>query len=227
MSLAQVSIIFKEMREWKLNFLVCSSAFWLNLKPILLRSFQPYKATLQYQKVKYRGLILRVMWPALGSYDLNLDQSGTSIQTLLEPKAGHVTHFYKITTLTLVARILAAQVFNFPKNLTVMQSYFNFSYCGYQLHNCNIIIMAWFACKLIKKKKWCNIWYLYTQTKYEVFSKAYLIEMICKICVFTIDNRVWCWPSLTSFGHPYMTSSFFPDYLTNLSPLVNFFTSVH
>ena len=49
---------------------------------------------------KYRGRILRVTWPALGSNDLNLDQSGTSIQILQEPNAGHVTLFYKITTLT-------------------------------------------------------------------------------------------------------------------------------
>ena len=44
--------------------------------------------------VKYRGLILRVTWPALGSDDLNLDQSGTSIQILPEPKAGHVTRLF-------------------------------------------------------------------------------------------------------------------------------------
>ena len=43
--------------------------------------------------VKYRGLILRVTRPALGSNDLNLDQSGTSIQILQEPNAGHVTRF--------------------------------------------------------------------------------------------------------------------------------------
>ena len=50
--------------------------------------------------VKYRGTILRVTWPALGSDDLNLDQSGTSIQILPEPNAGHMTRFfYKITTL--------------------------------------------------------------------------------------------------------------------------------
>ena len=30
--------------------------------------------------VKYRGPILRVTWPALGSDDLNIDQVGTSIQ---------------------------------------------------------------------------------------------------------------------------------------------------
>ena len=45
------------------------------------------------------------MWPALGSYDLNLDQSGTSIQILPEPNAGHVTRFfYEITTLTTLVR---------------------------------------------------------------------------------------------------------------------------
>ena len=50
--------------------------------------------------LKYRGLILQATWPALGSDDLNLDQSGMSIQILPEPNAGHVTHFfYKITTL--------------------------------------------------------------------------------------------------------------------------------
>ena len=42
------NLISTEMREWKLNFLICLSAFWLNLKPILLRSFQLYKATLQH-----------------------------------------------------------------------------------------------------------------------------------------------------------------------------------
>ena len=53
-----------------------------------------------FWSLKYRGPILRVTWSALGSNDLNLDQSGTSIQILLEPNAGHVTHFFKkITTL--------------------------------------------------------------------------------------------------------------------------------
>ena len=41
--------------------------------------------------VKYRGPILRVTSPALGSDDLNLDQSGTSIQILPEPNAFQVT----------------------------------------------------------------------------------------------------------------------------------------
>ena len=44
--------------------------------------------------VKYKGPILHGTWPALGSNDLNLDQSGTSIQILPEPNAGHVTHFF-------------------------------------------------------------------------------------------------------------------------------------
>ena len=45
------------------------------------------------QKVKYRGPILRVTSPALGSDDLSLDQSGTSIKILQEPNAVtcHVT----------------------------------------------------------------------------------------------------------------------------------------
>ena len=43
---------------------------------------------------QYRGPILRVTWPASGSDDLNLDQSGTSIQILPEPNAGHVTLFF-------------------------------------------------------------------------------------------------------------------------------------
>jgi hypothetical protein len=38
-------------------------------------------------KVKYRGPILRVTSQALGSNDLSLDQSGTSIQILPEPNA--------------------------------------------------------------------------------------------------------------------------------------------
>ena len=51
--------------------------------------------------VKYRGPILSVTSPALGSDDLTLDQLGTSIQILPEPNAGHVTLFFlnKITTL--------------------------------------------------------------------------------------------------------------------------------
>ena len=44
--------------------------------------------------LKYRGPILRVTWPALGSDDLNFDQSGTSIQILPEPNAGHVPRFF-------------------------------------------------------------------------------------------------------------------------------------
>ena len=44
--------------------------------------------------LKYREPILCVMWPALGSNDLKLDQSGTSIQILPEPKAGHVTRLF-------------------------------------------------------------------------------------------------------------------------------------
>ena len=43
--------------------------------------------------VKYRGVILHVTSPALGSDDLSLDQSGRSIQILLEPNAGHMTRF--------------------------------------------------------------------------------------------------------------------------------------
>ena len=35
--------------------------------------------------IKYRGPILRVTWSALGSNDLSLDQSATSIQILREP----------------------------------------------------------------------------------------------------------------------------------------------
>ena len=46
--------------------------------------------------VEYRGPILRITWPALGSADLNLDQSGTSIQILPEPNAGHMTRFFKM-----------------------------------------------------------------------------------------------------------------------------------
>ena len=55
--------------------------------------------------LKYRGPILRVTSPALGSDDLSLDQSGTSIQILHEPNTAVHCHvrvlfsFYKITTL--------------------------------------------------------------------------------------------------------------------------------
>ena len=45
--------------------------------------------------LKYRGLILCVTSPALGSDELSLDQ-GTSIQILLEPNAVHVTRFFFI-----------------------------------------------------------------------------------------------------------------------------------
>ena len=42
-------------------------------------------------------------FPALGSNDLNLEQSGTSIQIFPEPNAGHVTlFFYKVMTLKYV-----------------------------------------------------------------------------------------------------------------------------
>ena len=47
--------------------------------------------------LKYRGPILRVTSPALGSDDLSLDQSGTIIQILTEPNAAarcHVTRFF-------------------------------------------------------------------------------------------------------------------------------------
>ena len=44
-------------------------------------------------QLKYRGLISCVTSPALGSDDLSLDQSGTSIQILPEPNAGHMTRF--------------------------------------------------------------------------------------------------------------------------------------
>ena len=50
--------------------------------------------------VKYRGPILRVTSPALGSDDLSLNQSGTSIQILPEPNAVTWHVFYKITTLS-------------------------------------------------------------------------------------------------------------------------------
>ena len=48
---------------------------------------------------EYRGPILRVTSPALGSNDLSLDQSGTSIQILLEPNTVTWHVFDKITTL--------------------------------------------------------------------------------------------------------------------------------
>ena len=48
--------------------------------------------------LKYSGPILCVTSPALGSYDLSLDQSGTSIQILPEPNTVNVC--YKITTLS-------------------------------------------------------------------------------------------------------------------------------
>ena len=52
--------------------------------------------------VKYRGPILRVTSPALGSDDLTLDQSATSIQILPEPALVTWHVFYKITTLCTV-----------------------------------------------------------------------------------------------------------------------------
>ena len=44
--------------------------------------------------VKYRAPTLCVTSPALGSDDLSLDQSGTSIQILPEPNAVHETSFF-------------------------------------------------------------------------------------------------------------------------------------
>ena len=49
--------------------------------------------------LKYRGPILHVTSPALGSDDLTLDQSATSIQILPEPALVTWHIFYKITTL--------------------------------------------------------------------------------------------------------------------------------
>ena len=49
--------------------------------------------------LKYRGPILHVTSPALGSDDLTLDQSATSIQILPEPALVKRHIFYKITTL--------------------------------------------------------------------------------------------------------------------------------
>ena len=46
--------------------------------------------------VKYRGPILYVTSPVLGSDDLSLDQSGTSIQILIEPNAVTWHVFYKL-----------------------------------------------------------------------------------------------------------------------------------
>ena len=43
--------------------------------------------------LKYRGPILCVTWPALGSNDLHLEQLDMSNQILPEPNAGHVTLF--------------------------------------------------------------------------------------------------------------------------------------
>ena len=51
--------------------------------------------------VKYRGPILHVTSLAIGSDDLTLDQSVTSIQIILPESAGHVTQFHKIMTLSL------------------------------------------------------------------------------------------------------------------------------
>ena len=56
----------------------------LKEKPYLLELYLKQKIL---RSVKYRGSILLVTSPALGSNDLSLDQSGTSIQILPEPKA--------------------------------------------------------------------------------------------------------------------------------------------
>ena len=48
--------------------------------------------------VKYRGPILRVTWPVLGSNDLSI---GMSIQILPEPNAGHMTQIFFIIKLRL------------------------------------------------------------------------------------------------------------------------------
>ena len=49
--------------------------------------FSKERFWLQNLQLKYRGPILRVTSPALGSNDLSLDQSATSIQILQEPNA--------------------------------------------------------------------------------------------------------------------------------------------
>ena len=54
---------------------------------------------LELQVLKYRGPILSVTSQALGSDDLGLDQSGTSVQILPEPSAVKWHAFYKNTTL--------------------------------------------------------------------------------------------------------------------------------
>ena len=46
--------------------------------------------------LKYRRPILRVTSPALGSNDLSLDQSETSIQILPEPELVTVHFFFKL-----------------------------------------------------------------------------------------------------------------------------------
>ena len=50
--------------------------------------------------LKYRGPILRVTSQALGSDDLTLDQSATSIQIILPEPAVTWQAFYKITIVT-------------------------------------------------------------------------------------------------------------------------------
>ena len=51
--------------------------------------------------IKYRGPILRVTSQALGSDDLTLDQSATSIQIIFPESAVTWHTFYKITTLSM------------------------------------------------------------------------------------------------------------------------------
>ena len=83
---------------------------WKRIKTLVLirQTICNYSEFIFRENIWWVGPILRVTSPALGSDDLNLDQSATSIQILLEPAlvTWHV-FFHKITTLLFLGQSTA------------------------------------------------------------------------------------------------------------------------
>ena len=67
----------------------------------MLSGFSKFAYLSFINQLKYRGPILRVTSPALGSDNLTLDQSAMGIQILPEPVLVTWHVFHNITTLTL------------------------------------------------------------------------------------------------------------------------------
>ena len=113
-------------KQWYLLVLIDGSIILIRFQHQAKPEQQTTKSTVSIVVVKYRGPILRVTRPALGSYDSNLDQSGMSIQILPEPNTGHVTRLQLYTIFMHNKSII--KILCFLHSFSVIHIIFGWSY---------------------------------------------------------------------------------------------------